>query len=641
MRKRPYTLRFHTNEYQYLGNHPEARTHTWAENAQGVTHDEEHWYISNDEKIVKYHITTDISSENVMKSTGMPLHLRALTYKKFKALTHYKGFLFVPIDPKFEPLIDSFRFPGGDPHQPSAIAMFRASDLSYVHHVLLDKALGLGTPGWVAFHPKEGRLYTSGKVVGYGKGLAVFNVSIPDDGSSFTLEFSHEVFPRLKMPMESMQGGAFSPEGQLYLINGYYDTDVSRGGISVFSMHDYHFRQKSEQSGKFRFQWDTSWDVAEEPEGLCFWDLDQDGRAPKISGQLHAIVLDNDAGPDDVYMKHYRMSAPLPFPIPEFYLCHSHLKDEAIDGATLAPDSVRGITHNHQARFVATIDGLHSMPILADNPAHLPIFQQPWPEELRGSEHWGDITHCDGFILVPFLKNKISAVASFNTQNLRLNEIAELPGNRQIAFAGINPLTREHLHTVDVQGNIRKYKFELSQGKFTLIPEGGEYSFDTPRVPAPLTNVTGGEISAVSGFCYVVHNGQITAFHSDGSFVDASGTKYNLGEETFAGPNNSKANLFLTTDCWHESFPLGTDFDNIPDVSAFVQTDSGDAVLRSWEISTLQLIGNKRTKEFHRKGCPFQRLMALKNYVHFVSVESARSSGYDGCYYCMHSYNKR
>jgi len=634
MRKRPYTLRFHTNEYEYLGSHPKERTHTWAENAQGVTHDEEHWYISNDKKIVKYHITTNISSNNVMKSTGMPRHLRALTYKKFKALTHYKGFLFVPL--------------GADPHQPAAIAMFRASDLSYVHHVLLDKSLGLGTPGWVAIHPKEGRLYTSGKVVGYGKGLAVFNISIPDDGSGFTLEFSHEVFPRLKMPMKLMkfmQGGDFSPEGQLYLVNGYYDTDVSKGGISVFCMHDFHFLQKSAQSGKFRFQWDTSWDTAEEPEGLCFWDLDEDGRAPKISGQLHAILLDNDAGPDDVYMKHYRMSDPLPFHIPEFYLRHSHLRDEKIDAATLAPDFIRGITHNHQARFIATVDGLHSMPILADNPAHLAILQRPWPEELRGSDHWGDITHYDGFILVPFLKNNISAVASFNTGNLRLNEIAALPGNRQIAFAGINALTREHLHTVDVQGNIRKYKIELSHGNFKLIPEGVEYSFDTSSIPVPLANVTGGEASAVSGFFYVVHNGHITAFHSDGSFVDASGTEYNLGKAAFDGPNNSNANLFLTTDCWHEPFPPGTDFENIPDVSAFVLNDGGDAVLRSWEITsweitTIQLIGNKRTKEFHLKGCSFQRLMAQKNYVSFISVESARSSGYNGCFYCMRSYNK-
>ena len=51
MRKKPYTLRFHTNTYHYLGNHPKERSHKWAENAQGVTHDGDHWYLSNDKKL--------------------------------------------------------------------------------------------------------------------------------------------------------------------------------------------------------------------------------------------------------------------------------------------------------------------------------------------------------------------------------------------------------------------------------------------------------------------------------------------------------------------------------------------------------------------------------------------------------------
>jgi hypothetical protein len=54
---------------------------------------------------------------------------------------------------------------------------------------------------------------------------------------------------------------------------------------------------------------DHSTTVREEPEGLTFWDLDADGRAPGLRGQLHVVLLDNDlVTADDVYVKHYRLS---------------------------------------------------------------------------------------------------------------------------------------------------------------------------------------------------------------------------------------------------------------------------------------------------------------------------------------------
>lgn len=628
MRKRPYTLRFHTNEYDYIGNHPKELTHNWAENAQGVTHDEENWYISNDKTIVKYHITTDINSNNTLKRIGMPGHLKSLCYEKFKALTHYKGFLFVPLD-------------APDSDQPAAIAMFRASDLSYVYHVELNPEWELGTPGWVAIHPKEGRLYTSSNKLNYQRGLTVFDFAINDDESGFTIEFSHELFPRLKMMMAHMQGGVFSPEGQLYLINGYYNTDVSKGGISVFSMHDFHFRQKSSQRGKFRFQWDTSWDVAEEPEGITFWDLDEDDRAPHVKGQLHAILLDNDAIRDDVYMKHYRMSDPKPESIPEFYMRHAHLKDEALNAATFPNQSLRGITHNHKAQFIATADALHTMPLLMNNPDNLATFHRNWPDALQEYDHIGDITYYDEFVLVPFSKDDATAVATFNAANLELNAIEELPFDDRIAFVGINPLTREQLYAVTVNGSIRRYDIELSTGNFNLIPSGDNFLIDDSRAPAPVVNVTGGEVSAVSGFIYIVHDGNISVFHSDGSFVDASAIAYNLGEASFDTPDQLSTPKFLTTDHWHEPFPPGTDFENIADVSAIaLNPGSGSALIRSWEISTIMLIGNKRSKEFHLKGCPFQRRMALKNYVPFKTVERALENNYNGCFYCMRLYDE-
>ena len=38
------------------------------------------------------------------------------------------------------------------------------------------------------------------------------------------------------------------------------------------------------------------------------WDLD-DGRAPHVRGELHALLLDNDVFGDDIYFKHYQGAA--------------------------------------------------------------------------------------------------------------------------------------------------------------------------------------------------------------------------------------------------------------------------------------------------------------------------------------------
>jgi hypothetical protein len=53
----------------------------------------------------------------------------------------------------------------------------------------------------------------------------------------------------------------------------------------------------------FKYEWDPGCCTYEEPEGITIWDLG-DGRAPRITGQLHVLLLDNEVY-DDIYLKHY------------------------------------------------------------------------------------------------------------------------------------------------------------------------------------------------------------------------------------------------------------------------------------------------------------------------------------------------
>ena len=118
------------------------------------------------------------------------------------------------------------------------------------------------------------------------------------------------------MELESIQGGVFSENGNFYLINGYCaDFDVYKGGIWVFDARDgengYLFDRSTNGYGHFNFDWEVDCDeycLCDEPEGITIWDLDN-GDAPGISGQIHVLMIDNDAGWDDLYFRHYSTSS--------------------------------------------------------------------------------------------------------------------------------------------------------------------------------------------------------------------------------------------------------------------------------------------------------------------------------------------
>jgi len=132
-----------------------------------------------------------------------------------------------------------------------------------------------------------------------------------------------------------MQGGVFSPLGDLYMSNGDAENPSNdipfgsgvipgvRGGIHVFrAPQDGKLRLITESqngSGSFNFEYHPGGDTAglggshEEPEGIDWWDRDRSPSSPGITGELHAILLDNDGffesgdsgDDDDLIFKHY------------------------------------------------------------------------------------------------------------------------------------------------------------------------------------------------------------------------------------------------------------------------------------------------------------------------------------------------
>ena len=99
----------------------------------------------------------------------------------------------------------------------------------------------------------------------------------------------------------------FADDHHLYISCGYYEDPHPSWGLHLFDLRTQRRIVRSTNgSGSFNYEFHPGGSTDEEPEGLTYWDLD--GRnAPGIKGQLHAILLDNDANGDDVYFKHYRV----------------------------------------------------------------------------------------------------------------------------------------------------------------------------------------------------------------------------------------------------------------------------------------------------------------------------------------------
>jgi len=308
--------------YNYLWNYPsEKQDLGWNEEAQGVGHDANYWFIANngsivtwgDEYLWKVPVTHDLT-ESIAGVPGVAFFHNGSHPELLVICDHfgdpdcfrYAGhqYVLLPFDDATEDMAE-FPYPG--------VVVLESHDdpsvLEYKGFGLLSDEQGLAS--FVTVNPRDSCLYSAGSAVGpmrrYGidweqvdagviefELLETFWVYDGDGGGPLWVDF--------------MQGGEFSPSGELlFLSSGRGSEFVDWWGISVFRSSDWHMVAHSAPVLPFEFVYDPGSppDDWEEPQGLTIWDLD-DGRAPGIIGQLHVILLDNDwPSADDIFFKHY------------------------------------------------------------------------------------------------------------------------------------------------------------------------------------------------------------------------------------------------------------------------------------------------------------------------------------------------
>lgn len=283
-------------------------------NIQGITHDDNNWFISMTEELWKIPVGYDLRHVNDSSQFPGVIHQRLSDYP----LLVQSGFFHIGDLSYFSVNGQGYVIAPIEAHspQPHAIVLFRADNLQYVCHTVLP---AYGDLGWVAVDPR-GVVYVSGdfdtKLKRYyaewnqlPQALSLAEMPsvdlVREDGSPF--DGGHT------------QGGVFSPSGEIfYFLSGIFNGHDPNDGINVFVVDNLSLtwrRVKQSYEGDdyqpFWYHFDTGSPDYEEPEGLTFWDLD-DGRAPGISGQLHVVMLDNDGNcpwwpdDDDVAIYHYR-----------------------------------------------------------------------------------------------------------------------------------------------------------------------------------------------------------------------------------------------------------------------------------------------------------------------------------------------
>ena len=307
---------------KYLGQHPSDRQNGWSDGLQGVGHDQNNWFFTQKNLLWKFPVTHDLNKSvnlyypstfptSVQKKLPLPAGVKTIAlpeplkrggYDYFGDLVNHKGYLFIPLEAE-----------KGKNNQKPLLVVYRASTLAYVGSARLDKQT---KAGWVAINSGNDWLYTSNNNLSSDNKLIAYRIDYNalNNNQVFisyqkmkTLYDEHGNIITMK---RYMQGGEFSDNGKyLFLVNGRASSDTpSRdGGIWIFDFKTGKKVLKSSGQGAFKYEYHPGFPNGEEPEGITYWGLDK-RNAPKIKGNLHVILLNNDAtGSDEFWLKHYRV----------------------------------------------------------------------------------------------------------------------------------------------------------------------------------------------------------------------------------------------------------------------------------------------------------------------------------------------
>ena len=314
--------------YIFINDFPSDVENSFSEEVQGMCHDASSWLITRNHfllfsqpfepptstgALLKIPLSSDLRTAQPIAKALIPPFLRQKGYNHMGDPDCMNGFVFVPIE--------------GIGHvetSPAAVAVFNASDLSFVNWDVLYINEDHHGP-WVAIDPADGvSLWSSGTGNVHGK-FYVYTIDwsqvVPR--GSFIFASAGVVGPYrnrfgASLRISGLQGGAFNTSGTvLFVTNSGHDSPDGHGLWALNKNTGELIGESSNDSdnnggdyGPFRYR--TPHDTFPscggfEEEGLDYFPTNH-SITPGIDGQLHAILLNNDCiTADNFYMKHYEL----------------------------------------------------------------------------------------------------------------------------------------------------------------------------------------------------------------------------------------------------------------------------------------------------------------------------------------------
>lgn len=297
---------------------PRDREPGWSSDVQGVTHDADTWFITQERVMwmfpVEWSLNDSIyrdiapmlgghgSCSGVDRGLGIAPELADQGYAHLGDCDYWDGRVYIPVENKngLAPLVVA-------PRVSRQGALCSPADVAPL--------VGQKEAPWCAVSPLNGLLFSSNFDVDHD-GLFVHRLEPSFGGIKLTVLGRFELRDPSGAPisLQRIQGGTFSPQGHLYLVSdagtqgGLLGFDTLTGRLMTHLVVDY---KPELDFGPVNPAIDIFTDQRphgrEELEGVTYWDL-EDGRAPGILGQIHLLMIDNvGSGADDLYFKHYRV----------------------------------------------------------------------------------------------------------------------------------------------------------------------------------------------------------------------------------------------------------------------------------------------------------------------------------------------
>jgi hypothetical protein len=283
---------------------PDGQDMELANTIQGVTHDEGSWYLSSAKRrgrLARVPRDADLTRSPDFIDEPFP------GWHHPGDMDHSDGWIYIALE-----------HDGGSAERNAIAAVptatFHDKSTYKVFQLEGGPQRRRGTMPWIARYPGTDYFYSST----FRRAGQLQRYKASFDASGAPTGFTRCGVVHLTQHLHRVQGGAFGPDGRLYLSTDPHDlTAIQEGAIKVLDMSDHTAGQPAIDCAAppttrapliqsiYVHKRPGVPPLTDEIEGITYWDLD---RAPRPLGQLHTLMIDQDwPDADDLSIKHIRL----------------------------------------------------------------------------------------------------------------------------------------------------------------------------------------------------------------------------------------------------------------------------------------------------------------------------------------------